>query len=232
MPGLRFWRRGSTGTIPAPRKCPDELRERAIREVRGTGRPIAHVAKDLGIHKEALRGWVRQAEADRGERDDRLLKQDHRTPRNPGQLTWNSHRSGVPPVGRGRGPGQGAGGQPGGGQDSSRRDSTQHSDGPAASGCPGTITQPGEPQLMAGYRLRVMPLFRAGPAVPWEWGNSTLRKGRNACGFPRVGRPAVACFSAKVQYILAQIEWIARNFSERIPYDRGHAGTFRRRTAG
>ncbi|MFF3632465.1 IS3 family transposase [Streptomyces sp. NPDC002164] len=58
--------------MAAPRKCPDELRERAIREVRTTGRPIAHVAKDLGIHKEALRGWVRQAEADRGERDDRL----------------------------------------------------------------------------------------------------------------------------------------------------------------
>ncbi len=58
--------------MAAPRKYPDELRERAIREVRTTGRPIAHVAKDLGIHKEALRGWVRQAEADRGERDDRL----------------------------------------------------------------------------------------------------------------------------------------------------------------
>ncbi|MGA4900902.1 transposase [Streptomyces griseoincarnatus] len=58
--------------MPAPRTHPDELRERAVREVRTTGRPIAHVAKDLGIHKEALRGWVRQAEADTGERDDRL----------------------------------------------------------------------------------------------------------------------------------------------------------------
>jgi transposase len=58
--------------VPAPRKYPDELRERAVREVRTTGRPIAHVAKDLGIHKEALRGWVRQAEADTGERDDRV----------------------------------------------------------------------------------------------------------------------------------------------------------------
>ncbi|WP_439145334.1 IS3 family transposase [Streptantibioticus silvisoli] len=58
--------------MPAPRKYPDELRERVIREVRTSGRPIAHVAKDLGIHKEALRGWVRQAEADRGERDDQL----------------------------------------------------------------------------------------------------------------------------------------------------------------
>jgi transposase len=58
--------------VPAPRKYPHELRERAVREVRTTGRPIAHVAKDLGIHKEALRGWVRQAEADAGERDNRL----------------------------------------------------------------------------------------------------------------------------------------------------------------
>ncbi len=36
--------------MAAPRKYPDELRERASREVRSTGRPIAHVAKDLGIH--------------------------------------------------------------------------------------------------------------------------------------------------------------------------------------
>ncbi|MEU7254159.1 transposase [Streptomyces sp. NPDC045251] len=58
--------------MAALRKYPDELRERAIREVRTTGRPIAHVAKDLGIHKEALRGWVCQAGVDRGERGDRL----------------------------------------------------------------------------------------------------------------------------------------------------------------
>jgi len=31
-------------------------------------RPVAHVARDLGIHKEALRQWVRQAEADQGRR--------------------------------------------------------------------------------------------------------------------------------------------------------------------
>jgi transposase len=30
------------------------------------GRPIAHVARDLGIHSETLRKRVRQAEADQG----------------------------------------------------------------------------------------------------------------------------------------------------------------------
>ena len=58
--------------MPAPRKYPDELRERAVRLVFESGRPIAQVARDLGVHKEALRHWVRQAEADAGERKDRL----------------------------------------------------------------------------------------------------------------------------------------------------------------
>ncbi len=34
--------------------------------------PIAHVARDLGIHKEALRQWVRQAETDEGRRPELL----------------------------------------------------------------------------------------------------------------------------------------------------------------
>ena len=60
--------------MPAPRKYPNELRERAVREARTTGsQPIAHAAKDLGIRKEALRGWVCQAEADAAEREE--LKQ-------------------------------------------------------------------------------------------------------------------------------------------------------------
>ena len=50
--------------MPRPRKYDDELRERAVRLTIESGRPIAHVARDLGIHKDSLRGWVRQAQAD------------------------------------------------------------------------------------------------------------------------------------------------------------------------
>ena len=58
--------------MPAPRKYPDELRERAVRLVFESKRPIAHVAADLGVHKESLRHWVRQAETDAGARKDLL----------------------------------------------------------------------------------------------------------------------------------------------------------------
>ena len=57
--------------MSAPRKYPTELRERAVRLVLESGRPIAHIAQDLGVHREALRQWVRQAEADQGRRSDR-----------------------------------------------------------------------------------------------------------------------------------------------------------------
>src|SRR2546425_1685405 len=49
-----------------PRRYPEELLERGVRLALGSGRPVAHVAADLGIHSETLRKRVRQAEADRG----------------------------------------------------------------------------------------------------------------------------------------------------------------------
>jgi transposase len=62
--------------MPRPKKYPDELRERSVRLVFESGRPIAHVARDLGIHSESLRKWVRQAEADAGERADLLTSSE------------------------------------------------------------------------------------------------------------------------------------------------------------
>lgn len=56
----------------APKKYPDKLRIRAVRLVRKSGRPIAHIAEDLGIHREALRPWVLYEEVDRGELSTRL----------------------------------------------------------------------------------------------------------------------------------------------------------------
>ena len=53
-----------------PKKYPDELIARGIRLALESGRPIAHVAADLGIHPETLRKRVRQAEADSGARPD------------------------------------------------------------------------------------------------------------------------------------------------------------------
>jgi transposase len=54
--------------MPAPRKYPPELRERAVALALSSDRPIAHIAEELGIHREVLRTWVRRAQADRGER--------------------------------------------------------------------------------------------------------------------------------------------------------------------
>lgn len=58
--------------MAAPRKYPQELRERAVRLALESDRPIAQIAADLGIHRESLRTWVRQAQADAGQRSEEL----------------------------------------------------------------------------------------------------------------------------------------------------------------
>jgi transposase len=56
--------------MPRPRKYPEELIDRGVRLVLESGRPIAHVAKDIGLAPETLRKRVRRAEADQGLRPD------------------------------------------------------------------------------------------------------------------------------------------------------------------
>ena len=52
------------------RKYPEELVQRGVRLALESGRPIAHVARDIGLPAETLRKRVRQAEADQGLRPD------------------------------------------------------------------------------------------------------------------------------------------------------------------
>ena len=47
------------------RKFDQEFREGAVRIVRDTGKPIAQVARDLGIHAGTLGNWVAKDRAER-----------------------------------------------------------------------------------------------------------------------------------------------------------------------
>ena len=56
--------------MPRGRKYPQELMDRGVRMCLESDRPIAQVAADLGMHPEALRKRVRQAEANSGLRPE------------------------------------------------------------------------------------------------------------------------------------------------------------------
>ncbi len=56
--------------MPRPRKYPQELIDRGVRLAIESGRPVAHIATELGLPVETLRKRVRQAEADQGLRPD------------------------------------------------------------------------------------------------------------------------------------------------------------------
>jgi len=76
--------------VAAPKKYPDELRERAVRLYREADpKPvIRRLAEQL--NSEALRSWIRQDEADRGERDGRpateLIEENRRLRREIAEL--------------------------------------------------------------------------------------------------------------------------------------------------
>lgn len=73
MPGFA-WRKEKPGVMARSRKYPVELLERGARLVVESGRPIAHVAADLGIASESLRKFIRQRELDTGVRADGLSR--------------------------------------------------------------------------------------------------------------------------------------------------------------
>jgi transposase len=63
--------------MPAPRKYPDELRQRAVRLVldvarEETGTTVSaacrRIGEQLGRNPDTLRGWVKQAQVDAGDR--------------------------------------------------------------------------------------------------------------------------------------------------------------------
>jgi len=62
--------------MPRAKKYPDELMDRGVRLVIESGRPVAAIARDLGVGHEALRKRVRQVEADNGTRTDLLSTQE------------------------------------------------------------------------------------------------------------------------------------------------------------
>jgi transposase len=71
--------------MPAPKKYPDELRERATRMAVDARKDpetavgaIKRIADQLGVHPEALRTWVKRAEIDAGDRPGTTTEQEQR----------------------------------------------------------------------------------------------------------------------------------------------------------
>jgi transposase len=63
--------------MAGPRSYRPELLDRGARVVIESGRPIAHVARDLGVPAETLRRHVRRIEADEGLRSDLPTAAEH-----------------------------------------------------------------------------------------------------------------------------------------------------------
>ena len=47
---------------------PAEFKGDAVRLVKSSGKPVAQIARELGVSFESLRHWIKQAEIDRGDR--------------------------------------------------------------------------------------------------------------------------------------------------------------------
>lgn len=51
------------------RRFSDEFKRDAVEIVRSSGKPIAEVARELGIYDSTLGNWVKQDQVNRGERE-------------------------------------------------------------------------------------------------------------------------------------------------------------------
>jgi transposase len=52
-----------------PRPHPPEFRQRAVELAREGAKPVAGLAKDLGISESCLRNWMARADVDQGRRE-------------------------------------------------------------------------------------------------------------------------------------------------------------------
>jgi transposase len=82
------------------RPYPPEFRREAVELYRRGGRPLAEVARDLGVATESLRSWVKQAGIDAGlregltseereelrrlRRENRILREERAAMKRPG----------------------------------------------------------------------------------------------------------------------------------------------------
>lgn len=62
-----------------PAKYPEEFREAAVEMVRETGKPIAHVARELGVNEGTLGNWVAKDRRVRGEQPADEVTESERT---------------------------------------------------------------------------------------------------------------------------------------------------------
>ncbi|WP_327258331.1 transposase [Streptomyces sp. NBC_01240] len=56
-----------SGKSNMSKRYTSEFKRDAVALVRSSGRNVTEVARELGVSPEGLRGWVKQAKADRGE---------------------------------------------------------------------------------------------------------------------------------------------------------------------
>ena len=69
MRGCPHGRGAQTEATADSSRVTEEFKCDAVELVRSTGRPIAVVARELGIYDSTLGNWVRQDRIDRGERE-------------------------------------------------------------------------------------------------------------------------------------------------------------------